>query len=420
MNNEELKMKNEGSQLNKLRVAIVADWLTSRGGAERVILLLAEMFPQADIYTSVFKAKNFPELADRRVMTSALQNSPLRYKQQLFPTLRPQVFENFNLDDYDLVLSSAHAEAKGVLTKPETLHICYCHTPTRYYWSHYHEYLQAPQLGLLSPLIKAVMPRLVHRLRLWDRVAADRVDLFIANSHNTARRIKKYYERDSHVIYPPVDYERFQGDGGSGDYYLIVGRQIEYKHSDIAVMAFNELGLPLKIIGEGPELPRLKRLIKSDKIELLGRLTDEQTTRYFQNCKALLFPQEEDFGIVPLEAMAAGKPVIAYRAGGALETVVDGQTGLFFDEQTSASLCSAVRRFEQMTFSPEVAKAHARKFDNGEFKHQMREFIQTAWQQYQDKLLMGTPKWSNEVNILGRGEIPEPQKERSNRDFPLK
>ena len=372
-------------EFNELKVAIVADWLVARGGAERVVLLFAEIFPQADLYTSVFKAPNFPELNGRRVITSRLQYSPLRYKQQLFPTLRPAAFEAFDLDDYDLVVSSAHAEAKGVLTKPETLHLCYCHTPTRYYWSHYHEYLKTPQLGILDPLIKSVMPTLVHRLRIWDRVAADRVDVFLANSKNTAGRIKKYYERESSVIYPPVDYQRFQGESVPGDYYLIVGRQIEYKRTNIAVEAFNQLDLPLRVIGEGPELPRLKQLAKSFKIEFLGRLSDDQTTQQFLGCKAVLFPQEEDFGIVPLEAMAAGKPVIAYRAGGALETVVDNQTGIFFDYQTVVSLAEAVRRFERMSFSSTVCRERAKQFDNTEFKRQINNFAEQAWIEHQQR-----------------------------------
>ena len=373
-------------QFDELKVAIVADWLTSRGGAERVILNFAELFPRADIYTSVFKAAAFPELRGRRVVTSYLQRSPLRYKQQLLPALRPAVFESFDLDAYDLVISSSHAEAKGVITKPETLHICYCHTPTRYYWSHYHRYLRARQLGILDPLVKLVMPSLVHRLRIWDRVAADRVDSFIANSQNTAARIKKYYERGSTVIYPPVDFARFQSESAPGDFYLIVGRQIEYKRTDIAVEAFNQLGLPLKIIGEGPEVARLKRLATSPNIEFLGRLTDDETTAYFLRCKAVLFPQEEDFGIVPLEAMAAGKPVIAFSAGGALETVIEGQTGIFFSEQTPTSLTDAVQRFERMSFSPGAAREHARQFDNVEFKRQIQEFAEKNWQEHVRRL----------------------------------
>ena len=365
------------ANLEAKKVAIVADWLNSRGGAERVVLLLSEMFPDADIYTSVFKEDAFPELKDRNVYTTYLQNSPLRFKHQLFAALRPKAFESINLDAYDLVISSAHSEAKGVLTKPETLHVCYCHTPTRYYWSHFHEYLRKIHFGILDPLFKTFMPSLIHNLRIWDRVAADRVDVFVANSKNTQGRIKKYYERKSELVYAPVDFGRFnRTQQTTGDYYLIVGRQIAYKRTDIVVEAMNALNKPLKIIGTGPELERLKAMAKSDKIEFLGFPSDEQVTEYFANCKALIFPQEEDFGIVPLEAMAAGKPVIAYGKGGALETVVDGKTGTFFSEQTSESLVEAIKHFESMRIKPEDCRERAKEFDNSVFKQKMRSVIE--------------------------------------------
>lgn len=364
-------------KLADLKVAIVADWLNSKAGAERVILLLAEMFPTADIYTSVFRAESFPELANRRVFTTYLQKSPLRFKHQLFATLRPKAFEGLNLDNYDLVISSAHAEAKGIITKPETLHICYCHTPTRYLWSHYHEYLKNNQFGILDPIFKSFMPTLIHSLRIWDRVAADRVDVFVANSKNTQKRIHKFYERKSELVYAPVDVARFnQIEPTVGDYYLVVGRQIAYKRTDVVIEAMNRLGSPLKIIGIGPELKRLKQLAKSETIEFLGSPSDAQVAQYFANCKALIFPQEEDFGIVPLEAMAAGKPVIAYGKGGALETVVEGVTGTFFDSQTSASLIEAIKRFETMSISPEACRAQAQNFANDIFKAKMFALVE--------------------------------------------
>jgi len=223
-------------------------------------------------------------------------------------------------------------------------------------------------------------------------VAADRVDKFVADSNNAGSRIKKYYEREATTIYPPVDFNRFQGESIPGDYYLIVGRQIEYKRTDIAVEAFNLLDLPLRIIGEGPELPRLKKLAKSSKIEFFGRLSDSETTQQFLGCKAVLFPQEEDFGIVPLEAMASGKPVIAYHIGGALETVVDGQTGIFFNVQTSASLAEAIRRFETMSFSSEVCREHARQFDQAVFKRQIKAFAEQSWQEHQQR-----PNFSSQI-----------------------
>lgn len=365
-----------------LKVAIVTDWLTNRGGGERVFLLFAEMFPQADIYTSVFRASTFPELSGRKVYVSHLQKSPLRNKHQLFAMMRPAVFESFDLDNYDLVISVTSAEAKGVLTKPETPHICYCHTPTRYYWSHYHGYLKEKQLGLLDPLVKLIMPSLVHRLRIWDRVAADRVDFFIANSRHTQKRIAKYYEAGSVVIYPPVNYQRFNIKASPEDFYLVVGRQVPYKRTDLVVEAFNQLGRPLKIIGTGSEIGRLKGLAKFRNIEFLGELTDEEVAQYFANCKALVFPQEEDFGIVPLEAMAAGKPVIAYGKGGAIETVIDKKTGLLFKEQTVDCLVDAVKRFEKLAILPSACRAQAKQFDQSVFRRRIKQFIEKAINKY--------------------------------------
>lgn len=368
-------------KLEDLKIAIVADWLTNRGGAERVALTLSDLFPNADIYTSVFKLRVFPELKDRNVHVSFLQTMPLGQKHQLWPHLRPRAFEEFNLDDYDIVISSASAEAKGVITLPATLHICYCHTPTRYYWSHYHYYLENPEYGPLNPIVKWMMPRLVHKLRLWDRVAADRVDVFIANSKTTAARIRKYYEANSTVIYPPVDARRFNISREVKDYYLIVGRQTGYKRTDIAIEAFNRLGWPLKVVGTGPALRKWMMKAKRN-IEFLGRVGDEEVARLMSHCQALVFPQEEDAGIVPLEAMACGRPVIAYRAGGATETVVEGKTGLFFKEQTAASLLAAVKQHSKMTWHPNSIREHALKFDSSIFRRKIRNFVAEFYAEY--------------------------------------
>lgn len=383
--------------MEPLKVAIVADWLTDRGGAERVILAIADMFPEADIYTSVFKAEAFPELAQRNVVTSYIQKWPLKFKHQFYAWARPAAFESFNLDVYDLVISSASAEAKGVITKPNTLHICYCHTPTRYYWSHYQQYLQQRMFGPLDFLVKWIMPGMIHRLRIWDRVAADRVDLFIANSETTRKRIQKYYEAEATVINPPVDTDRFSGEVTLGDYYLVVGRQVPYKKTDLVIEAFNRLGKKLVIIGTGPEESKLHSLIKNSEIKMLGNLTDSETTAYFKNSRALIFPQEEDFGIVPLEAMAAGKPVIAYRAGGATETVVEDVTGVFFDHQTVDSLVEAVERFEHMTFTTEAARSRADEYSLESFKTNLFKFIESAWHEHTAHRggHEGTANWNN-------------------------
>ena len=364
--------------IEECKIAIVADWLTGRGGAERVVLALADLFPQADIFTSVYKPEIFPELAHRKVITSFLQTMPLGKRHQLWPTLRPLAFELLDLDDYDIVISSASAEAKGVLTKPETLHLCYCHTPTRYYWSHYHYYLQHPEFGALNPIVSWIMPKLIHRLRLWDLVAADRADVFVANSETTQKRIKKYYRHDSTVIYPPVETSRFAISEKMGDYFLIVGRQTAYKRTDLAIAAFNYLQLPLKVIGTGPALK--KWMLQARKnVEFLGRVSDAEVANYLSHCKALIMPQEEDAGIVPLEAMAAGRPVIAYRGGGAEETIQEGITGIFFDQQTPKSLIAAVKQFPEMKWDSTIIRKHAEQFAMPVFQRKMKEFIQTAY-----------------------------------------
>lgn len=372
------------TSLASLKMAIVADWLTDRGGAERVILTLAALFPQADIFTSVLSAKNFPELAGRKVITSYLQNLPLSSHHQLYLFQRPLAFEEFNFKDYDIVITSSSAESKYILTQPETFHLCYCHTPTRYFWSHYDEYLKRPQLGFFNPLAKILMPHFMPQLRRADKLAAQRVDQFVANSETTKARIKKYYGRESKVIYPPVDTKRF-ALGGRGDYFIIVGRQIPYKRTDIAVAAFNQTKLPLLIVGRGPELKRLMPMAHKN-VRFVTDADDKKVSQLMAGARALIFPQEEDFGIVAIEAQAAGKPVIAYRAGGALETVIEGKTGIFFDEQTPESLIEGLQKFYKTSFDAEAIRRHALTFDTGNFKRQFGQFLKSAYIKYRTGL----------------------------------
>jgi glycosyltransferase involved in cell wall biosynthesis len=373
-----------------MRVALVHDWLTNFAGAERVLVSLHELFPQAPIYTSVYCPEEFPQLAGADVRTSFLQKMPFaRSRHQVFPLLRTVAFERFDLSDYDVVISSSHAEGKGVITPPQTLHICYCYTPIRYYWSGYHHYLRNPRYGILNPFIKLVMPYLANYLRIWDRCAADRVDLFVAISHHVAQRIKKYYRRDAQIIYPPVNTSWLKISTSIDDYFLLVGRLIPYKRADIVVKAFNKLGLPLKIVGTGSELQSLKD-IAGPNIEFLGRVSDRDLGEMYSRCLALIFPQEEDFGIVPLEAMAAGRPVIAYRGGGALETVVDGETGVFFERQEDQSLIDVVRNFDPDRFDSRKLRKHAENFDVSVFKHRINSFVNTAWSNFQEELKMPT------------------------------
>jgi len=366
-----------------MKVALAHDWLTNLAGAERVIIALHETYPGAPIYTSVYFDEVFPELEGADVKTSFLQKLPwLNKKHQAVPFLRTIAFERFDLSGYDVVISSSHAEAKGVLTGPETLHICYCYTPTRYYWSGYQQYLDEPGFKYLNPLIRAVMPLMVNYLRVWDRCAADRVDLFVCTSRYVARRIKKYYRREAEVIHPPVKTENLRISDAIQDYFLMVGRLIPYKRADIVVQAFNKLGLPLKVVGTGTEMDALVKQA-GPNIEFLGRVPDKDLWDLYSRCLAFVFPQEEDFGIAPLEAMAAGRPVIAYRAGGALETVIEGKTGVFFDRQDPQSIAKAVSSFQADGFNPEKIRAHALKFDESAFKSKMEKFVSSSWERFQ-------------------------------------
>lgn len=377
-----------------MKVALVHDWLTNLAGAERVIIALHETFADAPIYTSVFIPELFPELSGADVRTSFMQKVPYAKKRhQAFPFLRTVAFEGFDMSGYDVVVSSCHAEAKGVITRPETLHICYCYTPIRYYWGGYNEYLENPRFGPLNPVVKAVMPFMANYLRVWDRCAADRVDVFVATCGNVANRIKKYYRRDSLVLYPPVNTGWLKPSDTVDEYYLVAGRQIPYKRTDIAIRAFNKLGLPLKIAGNGSELKYLRSIARPN-IEFLGRVSDDELAEAYSRCRAFVFPQEEDFGITPLEAMAAGRPVIAYRGGGALETVVEGETGVFFESQDEQSLIDAVRAFKPEEFKPDTLQRHAQRFDVGSFKSNFKEMVATEWQKYRDANMAGVRPYS--------------------------
>lgn len=365
----------------KIKIAIVHDWLVSFAGAEQVISALLEIFPDAPIFTSIYNPEKFPEIFQKRkVYTSYLQKIPFRKHQLLFPFMG-RAFEQFDLSDFDIVLSSSTASSKGIITKPDTLHICYCNTPTRYLWSHYHEYLNQMEFGILNPIIRWRMPKIAYKLRIWDRLAADRVDLWLANSKNSASRVKKYYRADARVIYPPVSIENFKVSQEIGDFFLVCSRLIPYKKVDIVVEAFNELGLPLKIIGTGSIEKKLKKMARSN-IEFLGRTDDKSLKKYYSRALASIFPTEEDFGIVPVESMASGRPVIAYKKGGARETVIPRITGLFFESQTKESLISAIRKFQKMKFDPQIIKKHAEKFSKGHFKEEIESFIYDNYEKF--------------------------------------
>ena len=358
-----------------MKVALVHDYLNQMGGAERVVLALHELFPEAPLYTSIYDPRRVdPAFQKIDIRTSFMQKFPfvMKHHQPYLP-FYPFAMESLDLRGYDLVLSSSSAFGKGVITKPETMHICYCHTPMRWCWN-YREYVEREQLGGMA---RRVLPFLITGLRVWDQTSAMRVDHFIANSPVVAERIAKYYRREAVVIPPPVEAQRFPFDPATQleDYFLIVSRLIPYKRIDLAIEACNRLQLPLVIIGSGRDEARLRRLA-GPTIRFTGRLSDEEVLHYYTHCRAFLFPGEEDFGITPLEAQAAGRPVIAYGAGGALASVVEGVTGLFFREQTAESLAATLTAFDERQFDPQTIRNHALEFDLPRFHRRVLQFIE--------------------------------------------
>ena len=360
------------------KVAIVCDWLTNMGGAERVVLALHKAFPDAPIYTSVFTPETMPAFSGLDIRTTNLQKLPgkLRGKHQLFPLQRAHAFRKLDLSEYDIIISSASAEAKAVIKRPDAVHICYCHTPTRYYWSHYKQYLASPGLGPLNPLARVALPALVNVMRKIDLRAVAGVDYFIANSSAVAERISKYYDHDSTVIHPPVDMSRFRhlDITGKRKGFVVVGRQVPYKRFDLAVEACSKLGLPLTLYGTGPDYKRLKSLA-GPTVRFVQGASDKQIATALTKAAGYIFPQEEDLGITQLEPLAAGCPVIAFAKGGALDIVVDGKTGIFFNEQTVESLTAALQRFGSMKFVPKVLQSYAEQFSEERFVTEIKEFV---------------------------------------------
>jgi glycosyltransferase involved in cell wall biosynthesis len=383
--------------LSKLRVAIVHYWFVSFRGGERVVEALADMFPQADIFTLVLDPKALPaSLRSRKFTTSFLQKIPgIRRHYRKFLPLFPLALEQFKLDDYDLVISSESGPAKGVLTRPHTCHICYCHTPMRYLWDMYHQYGAGRGVGIVS---RPIFCLAAHYMRLWDFAAAARVDYFVANSQNVATRIFKHYRRPATVINPPVMVSAGYISSEVEDCYLVVSQLVDYKRVDLAIEACNRLRRPLRIIGEGEEYARLRNLA-GPTVKFLGHLPDQEVGENYARCRALLFPGEEDFGIVPVEAQSFGRPVIAFGRGGALETVVGGfptdscaaesSTGIFFAEQSAESLAEAIRFFEsnETRFSPAFIRHHAERFDGSRFKAEMRAFINLKTLEFKNRQL---------------------------------
>jgi len=347
-----------------MRVALVHDFLTKNGGAERVLVALHKIYPDAPVYTLLYDQKGTKNrYKDWEIRTSNLQKLPgfIRKPRFLLSQLAPAI-EEFDFSSFDLVVSSSNSFAHGIITPAKTFHLSYCHSPMRYAWDWCNEYLKENKIGFG---LKGMLIRyLIHKIRIWDKIAADRVDCWVANSANVQKRIKKYYQKDSTIVYPPVDTENIRSEVQKPkDFYLIISRLEPYKNIRAAVEAFNQVGKKLIIIGEGSEFSSLQQIAKGN-INLLGWQDDQTVRRCLTECKALVFPGEDDFGITPVESMAAGRPVIALRKGGALETVIEGKTGIFIEGNQASDIVAAVRKYE----------LHAGKFEAGECRKQALTF----------------------------------------------
>lgn len=355
-----------------MKVALVHDYLNQYGGAERVLEELHAIWPDAPVYTAIHDPGRLPErFRDWDIRTSSLDRLPFaRRKHQALLFMLPQAFEAFDLDQYDLVISSSSGFAHGVLTGLQTLHICYCHSPPRFLWD-YHNYARREGLkGASRMLVENALPR----LRTWDRVAADRAHAWIATSRLVRARIAAFYGKSSTIIPPPVQVDRFDVATQPGSYFLLLMRLVGWKRPDIAIDACSRLGLPLVVAGDGREMAGLRARAASC-VTFVGQVGDADIRRLLSSCRALLLPSEEDFGLTPLEAMAAGRPVVAYGAGGVLDTVIPGRTGMFFMEQTAEALAEALSRFDERDYDPFAIRRHAEQFDSSAFAERMRRFV---------------------------------------------
>jgi len=377
-----------------MKIAFVYDRVNKIGGAERVLVALHEIWPDAPLYTAVYNPETALWAKDFKIIPSFLQKFPFaKTHHELYPWLTPLAFETFDFTGFDIVISITSAEAKGIITKPGTLHICYCLTPTRYLWNGYQDYH-----------VPMIVRSMMTKLRIWDQIASQRPDYYFAISETVKQRIWKYYRRKSEVIFPPVDTTKFvirnpksekysSFSRPTSNFYLVVSRLVSYKQIDLAIEAFNKLDWPLKIVGVGREMNKLRAMAKPN-IEFLGQLTDKELLGYYKKCQAVIFPQEEDFGLVPLEAQACGKPVIAYRGGGALETIIEGKTGIFFKEQTAESLLEALGEMGKTSlqdkgekgFRPEDCRKQAEKFSQEIFKKKFKQKIEEEWKKYKTNI----------------------------------
>jgi len=377
MPNEKREMKNEAPP----RVAIVHDWLVG-GGAERVVYELHKLYPKAPIYTSYCNKKSREQFKDADIRTSYMQRFPFSKLYKFLPILREWWFESVNLRDYDVIISSSGAEAKGIKNiRPSALHINYCHSPTHYYWVRYYEYLQNPGFGIFDPIARIGLKLLIESRQRWDYRAAQRPKYIIANSNCVKDRIEQIYNRESTVIHPPVDTKRFHTSNIKYQIsnihrkgFVIAGRQTPYKRIDLAVSACTLAELPLTVIGNGPDHKKLKKLA-GPTVTFKTNVSDSEIAKYFQSAEAFIFPNDDDFGITPVEAMAAGTPVIALKAGGALDYVIPGTTGEFFTQQTPEAIAEVLKNFDSSKYSPEKISAHAETFSTETFHKNITHFI---------------------------------------------
>lgn len=367
-----------------MKIALVHDHLAQDGGAERVLRSLMELYPEAPVYTIVYNPREANQwFRGKDIRTSFIQNLPWSQRlYQWYLPMMPTAVERLDLTDYDVVVSDSASLGKGVITKPETLHLCYLHSPTRYLWNDTISYVNELHYAWF---LRVFAMFALTRMRQWDRLAADRVDTYVVNSRLVLARLQKYYRRTGQIIHPPVQTERFSLSPQKGNYYITGGRLVPYKRFDLAIQAFNKMGLPLKIFGSGPDFHRLKKMAKPN-IEFLGRVSDQEMNSLYGRAVAFINPQIEDFGIATVEAMAAGTPVIAFAAGGALEIVKDGETGVFFQDQEWESLADAVIRFKPERYQPAAIRAWAENFGVDRFKSAMKQAVDQAWQAHQSQL----------------------------------
>jgi len=367
--------------MDNKKVVLVHDWLTGQRGGEKVLEVLAEIFPAAPIYTLFYvPGSQVPAVERRIIRTSFLQKLPFaRKRYRSYLPLFPLAVELFDLQAYDLVISTSHCVAKGVIPHPDALHISYIHSPVRYAWNQYFSYFSPEKLGVFS---RFLVPPVIHYLRVWDESSSSRVDRFIANSENTARRIRKYYRRESVVIHPPVDADFFTPaeKEARSDEFLIVSALVPYKRIDLAISVCRRAKLPLSIVGTGPELNKLKKAA-GPTVRFLGPLRSDDLREAYRKAQALLIPGEEDFGITSLEAQACGTPVIAFGKGGALESVSPGETGVLFQDLSVSGLAGALDKFRRLEFNKSVLRSNAMKFSRPLFKEKLASFIETQWRE---------------------------------------